>query len=324
MEDISRELEREIARAKPKPHKTSRKKKILVVDDFGEMRPGGHLKVMLYLLLVTSLIGLLCAGVLYVLFDMANRENVTLKSDLAVLEKQVGRLTNDKELLMARLVMSGEKPELPEVAAAVPPVVKKQETKVQSARSKVKKNGILPKPEVMPKAKSERRPGEDDPDTIVPEVSAVQKTEPSGSAPTVPEAVSEKGPGDSVDEPFVSVEQFSLSKGSGSGDLVVRFDIRNISTQPGGISGRIFTVLKPKDALASEWVVVPNSPLENGVPAVYKKGQYFSISRFKPVKFTIRNQSAPDAFNAAAVYVFNDDGKLVFESSVEINEAVVN
>ena len=46
MEDISRELEREIAKAKPAPYKARREKKILIIDDFGETRPGGYLKTL--------------------------------------------------------------------------------------------------------------------------------------------------------------------------------------------------------------------------------------------------------------------------------------
>lgn len=40
MDDRSRELEREIAQAKPAPFKRSRESKIIIVDDFGEMKSG--------------------------------------------------------------------------------------------------------------------------------------------------------------------------------------------------------------------------------------------------------------------------------------------
>ena len=46
MEDISRELEREIAQIKPAPHKLRRENAILIVNDFGEIRSGAFLKVL--------------------------------------------------------------------------------------------------------------------------------------------------------------------------------------------------------------------------------------------------------------------------------------
>ncbi|HCY84344.1 MAG TPA: hypothetical protein DHV36_04330 [Desulfobacteraceae bacterium] len=323
MEDISRELEREIARAKPKPHKTSRKKKILVVDDFGEMRPGGHLKVMLYLLFITSVVGLVCAAGLYALFDMANKENKALASDLATLEEKVGRLTRDKELLMARLVMSGEKPELPEIAEAKTPVAKKSAASVDNASPKVKKAGVPPKPDVRPKPEPEPDTAEDASQVPLSGTPENGRDEAAESGSSSFDAEEKSGSSETANEPFVAVEEFTVSRGNSDGELIVRFDIRNVSTKPGGISGRIFTVLKPKDSQPSQWVVVPSSPMEKGVPSVYKRGQYFSISRFKPVKFTIRNQSAPESFNTAAVYIFNDDGKLKFETTMKINELVV-
>ena len=48
MEDISRELEREIARIKPRPHKTRKENNILIINDFGEIRSGAFLKVLVY------------------------------------------------------------------------------------------------------------------------------------------------------------------------------------------------------------------------------------------------------------------------------------
>ncbi|MBP9597918.1 MAG: hypothetical protein KBE30_02105 [Desulfobacter sp.] len=60
MEDISRELEREIARIKPRPHKTRKENNILIINDFGEIRSGAFLKVLVYFLGVISLAGGYC------------------------------------------------------------------------------------------------------------------------------------------------------------------------------------------------------------------------------------------------------------------------
>jgi hypothetical protein len=44
MEDISRELEKEIARSKPKPYKQDRKTRLLIIDDFGQVKSREYLK----------------------------------------------------------------------------------------------------------------------------------------------------------------------------------------------------------------------------------------------------------------------------------------
>jgi hypothetical protein len=45
MEDISRELEREITQSKPTPYKQNRKKRVLILDDFGEMKNLSYLNL---------------------------------------------------------------------------------------------------------------------------------------------------------------------------------------------------------------------------------------------------------------------------------------
>lgn len=122
-------------------------------------------------------------------------------------------------------------------------------------------------------------------------------------------------------EKTVSIEKFVVTKDSTSGDLLVRFDIRNISKKPGEVSGRIFTVLKPDSQIESQWLVIPNAPLKDGIPSLFKKGQYFSIAHFKPVKFRIKNQSGPDSFKKASIFIFNNQGNLIFENLIDITEA---
>ncbi|PIE61045.1 MAG: hypothetical protein CSA29_05450, partial [Desulfobacterales bacterium] len=59
MEDISRKLEREIADAKPNPCKIQKEEQILIIDNFGHVRPGGHLKILARVFFVFGLMGVL-------------------------------------------------------------------------------------------------------------------------------------------------------------------------------------------------------------------------------------------------------------------------
>lgn len=302
MEDISRELEREIARAKPSPHKANREKRILVVDDYGELTSGNYLKVLVYLFSIVSILGVLGSVGFFYLYNGLARESTQLKQEVSALEKKLASLTNEREILLARLVISGKKPVL------------------STAGAKEKKPGI--------KGKSNPKP-------IPKTISNIPHSgETTGQEPRVEKVVAkkipviaagtngpEKTPGQ---EQAIAIEKFTVTRTGTGGDLAVRFDIRNLSKKPGGISGRIFTVLKRENTSESNWLVVPKAPLKNGIPSLYRQGQYFSISRFKPVQFTIKNQANPDQFKKASIYIFNDDGELMFESIIDITEAEKN
>ncbi|MCA1792310.1 MAG: hypothetical protein LC660_00235, partial [Desulfobacteraceae bacterium] len=147
-----------------------------------------------------------------------------------------------------------------------------------------------------------------------------QTTENSGTAqqgdPDIPVDAPQAGK--------VDIEKFSVTRDKGRGDLLVRFDIRNVSKKPGEVTGRIFTILKPQDHSlekdSDQWMVVPESPLDNGIPSRVKNGQYFSIAHFKPVKFRIKNVPGQAFFTTASIFIFNDQGELMFQSDIDIGE----
>ncbi|MCP4719174.1 MAG: hypothetical protein GY860_06930 [Desulfobacteraceae bacterium] len=314
MEDISRELEKEITQLKPSPYKKSKKKRILIVDDFGEIKPAGHLKVIVYILFVTSLVSFIAASGLYYLFSNQALENKLFKSELIGLKKKVDDLINEKEVLMARLVISGKKPGIEAKAAAsvVLPITTAKEKKPGIKEKPDPGSVNAPKAAIVAKADSKPKGL-----TPIAEIIAAKEKENLGQPILKPKApVQHKAPVQQI----VTIEKFSVTRDGAEGDLLVRFDIRNISDQPGGVSGRIFTILKPGNNSRKDWLVVPAVPLIKGVPSLHRKGQYFSIAHFKPVKFRIENQAGPDFFKKAAIYIFNENGDLMFESLIDITE----
>ncbi|HKK91001.1 MAG TPA: hypothetical protein VJ936_06355, partial [Desulfobacteraceae bacterium] len=117
----------------------------------------------------------------------------------------------------------------------------------------------------------------------------------------------------------VKVEEFRLEKDQANRDLMVRFDIRNVSDNPGTISGRIFVILKPELGDPANWLVMPSVPLKNGKPAVPSSGQFFSIAHFKPVKFRVASRRPLELFQRAEVYVYGEDGSLMFQRKISIS-----
>ena len=292
MEDISRELEREIALSKPKPYKQDRKTSILIVDDFGRMSSGQYLKSFVTVLSFVSLVLLVAAGLLFYLYTGLSRNSGIVQEKLVVSQERVKTLTREKEVLMARLVISGKKPDIqPDSKNEPVPTVS-----LDSAKKEKVPAVDLPKdPPVPLKAKP-----------VEPQAPAAPVV---ATAPAVPV------------KKTISVEKFTVTRAGGKGDLLVRFDIRNMSEDQGDVAGRIFTLLKPDNSDPGQWLVVPASPLNEGVPTEYKKGQYFSIAHFKPVKFRIKNQADPEFFKKATIFIFNNKGDLIFEHLIPITEA---
>jgi hypothetical protein len=310
MEDISRELEKEITQLKPSPYKKSKKKSILIVDDFGEMKSAGHLKVLVYVFGVASLVCFLAAGGLYYFFSHQAVENKRLKSEVAGLAKKNDRLINEREVLMARLVISGKEPGI-----EMKPALSEGPIAAKGTSEKEKKEGIKKKSNLK---RVETIVGTTVETTVEKRVAATPKeladeTTPMGRTQAELES---KTPVQQI----LAIEKFTVTRDGADGDLLVRFDIRNISDKPGGVSGRIFTILKPDDKSERDWLVVPSARLDKGVPIGYKKGQYFSIAHFKSVKFRIENQAGPDFFKKASIYIFNENGDLMFESLIDITE----
>jgi len=317
MEDISRELEREIAQSKPKPYKKDRKSRILIVDDFGKIKSGNYLKKLIKILSVICLICFVATCVYYYLYSVLSEKAEITINKLAIAEKKVGILTREKELLMARVVISGKKletenenDELKGLAIAAikdgtSSIPKTPEIKPASPELEVKTKVLLKEEE----QKNLKSPDQKNVDELS-EVSVGTETQPLIDTKT-----------SHFIKKTISIEKFTVIKDGNNGDLLVRFDIRNISTEPGDVSGRIFTVLKPDDDTENQWLVVPASALKNGRPSETRRGQYFAIAHFKPVKFRIKNEADADFYKKASIFIFNTQGDLIFEDLIDITEA---
>ncbi len=322
MEDISRELEKEIALAKPKPYKQNRKSRVFIVDDFGKMRSGEYLKKLSLGFGLLSIISLCSALVLYYLYADLSINTARVNDELSVARERVKSLTTDKEVLMARLVILGQAPDIKKQEAVTESETAKSETaKIEHKLTQTSKINPVHPPE-PPKPQAHRPEAAQPPPEVKPPEPA-QETDPEEIAPADPDPGQPEPvrPNISEEKKTVTIEKFSVTKEGRDEDLFVRFNIRNISNRPGDVSGRIFTVLKPDSRIGSQALVVPSAELENGVPVDYQKGQYFSISRFKPVKFKIKNHSDPNFFKKASIFIFNNDGELIFEELINITEA---
>ncbi|MCD4721792.1 MAG: hypothetical protein K8S13_18320, partial [Desulfobacula sp.] len=247
MEDISRELEKEIARSKPKPYKQNRKTRVLIVDDFGEMKSGDYLKTLIKILSIISIICFIAAALYYYLYTGLYRDADLTKNRLILAEKKVTELIQEKEVLMARLVISGKDPV----------IEKKSEKEDKPIVAKVEeKPPLVLKNEKIKTIPSEPEDKDDIKRTLMVEQEKniiKSKLDTVGELSEIP---IETEPPRAVNK-TVSIEKFVVTKDGSNGNLLVRFDIRNISKEPGDVSGRIFTILKPDNQSEDQWLVVP-------------------------------------------------------------------
>jgi len=300
MEDISRELEREIAHSKPKPYIPDRRTSVIIVDDFGEMKSGEYFKTLVKFFSCLSVICFIAAVVFYSFYADLSKDSNSIKTKLDIALEKISKLTQEKEVLMAKLVISGEKFDIaPKSVTPKPSVTKKQNIKPALLKPESTEN--KKKPAKVAKKEDKAEPISD---------KTVKATE--SALTTKPTNIANK---------TVTIEDFTVRKSGSNKDLLVRFDIRKISEKPGDVSGRIFTVLIPDNTLEDKWLVVPSTTLKNGIPSEYKKGQYFSIASFKPIKFRINTQADPDFFKKASIFIFNEQEELIFEKLVTIGEA---
>ncbi|SDT84518.1 hypothetical protein [Desulfobacula phenolica] len=300
MEDISRELEREIRRSRPKPYKKNRKSRIMIIDDFGGIRSGEYLKPLLGVLSAVSILFFVAAAIFY--YTGISRGVDLIKTRLVRSENRVDELSREKEILMARLVISGKDPKIikKEVEEKKPVVSKNREANcVSELENRVKTNQLSTAEQQENRVQSKLNASKLNTIDKPPDTSAKSK----------------------VMKKTVLIEKFAVTKDGTNGDLLVRFNIKNSSNKPGDVSGRIFTLLKPDNNIEDQWLVVPASALKNGIPSEYGKGQYFSIAHFKPVKFRIKSQADPEFFKKAAIFIFNDQGDLIFDKMIDITEA---
>ncbi len=291
MEDISRDLEREIAKARPKPLERSKKQHILIIDSDGKIRPGDYLRFFNRLLLFLAG-GVFVAGiVVYCLYHNLQARNVQIVQELDNLGTTYQDLLHEQENLMARLVLM------------------KKDLAAKASFQQKKKNNILPEPKPESKKEAAPRPEKE----VSPEVASLtedkEELPPEKNAPAVFVTGS------------VVVQKFSIQKNDASGKLLVRFNIRNMSRDGKDVSGRIFTVIKSKTENPQDWLVFPKTVLEKGIPASPLRGQSFSISRFKPVSFICATEQPIDHFSEAVVFVFDRKGLLMTKSVFEINHS---
>ena len=265
---------------------------LLAIGDHGKTISIGRLKGLVFALVLTVVIVTVSVSYLLIIAKSLSKENEGLRSALDASKKQVAALREEKDILMVRLVLaeSGVEDKLAGTG--------EEQTGETS--------GGLPDKS----ASVETMPDPADVDKTVLLTGEKQLEEETALA--IPAKLSE-----------ASIEDFVVLFEPGSNILKAQFKIINTSSNSQPLSGHAFVILKDDDVDESRWLIFPRVALASGKPSLYKRGQYFSIYRFKTVKFKARDETEPKRFKNAIVLVYSVKGDLLLEKSYPVKIAGV-
>jgi len=295
MENLPGNLEKVVkSLSLPKQLKRSDSWIVLAIGDHGKTISFGKLKGLVVALALAVVIVVVLVSYSLIVSKSLSKENDGLRNALDVSKKQIAALRDERDIFMVRSVLdkSGGKDSLVGI-----------EEKQTGETS-----GSLPDKKASVETSRPEQAGIDKTVLLTSEKQPEEKTASARQA----------------NLPVASVEDFVILFEPAGNILKVQFKIVNTSSDSQPVSGHAFVILKDDDIDDSKWLIFPRVTLASGKPSPYKRGQYFSIYRFKMVKFTAQTETNPKRFSNASVLVYNTTGDLLLEKScpIKITEVV--
>lgn len=279
----------------PKKKKKEKTWNLLLVGDHGRVINFGKIKGAVISLSVISCVAILCCVLLLYLYMEKKDENTHLKDTRGSLHKMISDLKDEKDVLLAQLVIAQAK----------------LDRYAPSKKSIEKKDGLKKTEPVNKKPLGTK-------DTPNAKQSRQEKT---GKKTVVKKTV--------VKKPFqpeekkapvklsVSITNFSALHNRDTKLLRARFKINNTTQGSVAVAGRSVVVFSKKDDAAKGRLTMPAVPLKSGRPDG-RKGQAFKIRRFKMVAIKAYDKPDPLIYDQATVYVFDAKANLLFEETYPV------
>lgn len=211
-------------------------------------------------------------------------ENKELRKDLDKVEADLVAANKAKELALVRLILLGAEGERGEEPVQISQLEGSPAPPIQDTKEAVSK---VVKPITKP------------------------------SPPQVTETAQAQEPASSES---LLIEKFQIWKDAESDSVRFKFSLTNIDPHGRRIKGYTFVVLKPEKGFREPFRVSPWTSLEDGRPALFKKGQYFSIARFKFVAGTFLGVETVEPFETATIYVYSETGDLMVEQVYRVDK----
>lgn len=121
-----------------------------------------------------------------------------------------------------------------------------------------------------------------------------------------------------VDDRSIKVQEYQISVDNGQ--IHVKFDILNNLVNDQSVSGYIFAILENTENKRMGSMISPYSEIIGGLPKKPSRGQFFAISRFKPVTIKFPKSVSLENYDNVNIVIYSRDKKLVFKKGFPINE----
>jgi len=298
MEDIQRKLEKDVvSQTLTKALKRTRRWTLIFVGNDGRIVNIRMFRGWITISAVAVLMGAVAAFGFYFLYQSTMDENKRLRSSLGVTRQEVKSLRHQKDILMARLVVSESNAEL--------------NRKANVSKVQVKDNVIALQDPPVQKVQIESKHDADNADKN--DMAELKKDPDKSTVPVQPQK-----------PPSVGVEDLTVSFDSYSNSLKVEFIVRKKDPDLQSVSGRTFAILKPDETDDRKWFALPAVALVAGKPVRPKQGQFFGIARYKSITLEAKNLSVLNPYKYATVFVFSTSGDLVLEKTFNIEIKQIN
>ena len=311
MEDLSRNLSQGSQVKSPgHTHKEPRRWTVILIGDLGKI-VSFQVGKPLVLGLAACLSAILCiVTYLVISYNSVSSENTQLIKDLDTLRAQLETAEKAKEKALVGLMVLEDS-----VKQTVRKVSPASDRKTKDVASKVTR----PRPAATKaaKAKTSERPRPAATKAAKAEAPETPKPAAVASLPTQAEKEKIATP---VPPARILVKHLEIWQEPGDNAFKFQFALNKVDDESGRIAGHTFVVLKPEEGSREPVRAFPWSPMKDGKPAIFKRGQYFSISRFKFVRGKLTDVSTMNRFKTATVYVYSDTGDLLAEKVFEVGK----
>jgi hypothetical protein len=327
MENTSRDLAHDSKVKSPdRWHKVPKCWTLLLVGDLGKIATF-HIGKPLFIGLIASL-SVILAVVIYsvVSYSSVRLENRRLRKDLDTLraELETSEKAKEKALVSSMVLKDGVKQtdrrDGPTSDRETKDVVSKVRTPSRAATNTAEAKAPetpSPAPTNTAEAKAPETPSPAPTNTAEAKASETSSPAPTASQPTRAEKDNLAPP---VSAASILVKNFEIWQMADGNAFKFRFALKNVDHERGRIAGHTFIVLRPEEGSQEPVRAFPWSPLQDGKPAIFKKGQYFSITSFKFVSGTLTDVSTIKRFKTATVYVYSDTGDPLVEEVFEVGD----
>lgn len=265
------------------PAYNRKKWNVLFIGEDGKVVTLKHFKGMvagLVLLLVTFTAAI---AVLYYQYQNRSESVKVLQSDMAgVVEKNRG-LRDEKDQMLARLVILESK--LKTYDEGDPPTgVGRSPASVETQKDAAHETA------------SAEVSREEEPKGVQKDVAIEAKTSDQARVPPV----------------SIANRNLIVCQDPQSSFMRVEYKVMNIGAKDTPAAGRSVIVLKGANMNPEDWVVLPNVPLLDLKPSG-ENGKRFRIYNFRTLKYKVDSSAVKGQLENATIFTYTDDGKLLME-----------